>query len=104
MKDKAVNRKTLFWSRLTSFADIAWVDPFNPIKPEPPKKSEKKNKAQEKKEREANMKAVQKMMAGLDRKANYLSMAVPSVNMFLKIFRACLGCETVEQLWVYEIN
>lgn len=44
------------------------------------------------------------MMAGLDRKANYMSMAVPSVNMFLKIFRACLGCETVEQLWVYEIN
>ena len=58
LKDKAVNRKTLFWSRLTTFADIAWVDPFNPIKPEPPKKSEKKNKAQEKKEREANMKAV----------------------------------------------
>lgn len=45
LKDKPVNRKTLLWSRLTSFSDIAWVDPFNPVKPEPPKKSEKKNKA-----------------------------------------------------------
>ena len=50
------------------------------------------------------MKAVQKMMAGLERKAVYLSMAVPSIGMFFKIFRACLGCENIEQLWVYEIN
>ena len=45
LKNKAVNRKTLFWSKLTSFDDIAWVDPFNPIKPAEPKKNEKKNKA-----------------------------------------------------------
>ena len=59
LKNSSVNRKTLFWSKLTLFSDIAWVDPFNPIKPKTPsKKSEKKNKAIEKAEREANLKAV----------------------------------------------
>ena len=43
-------------------------------------------------------------MAGLEKKANYMSMGVPSTSMFFKIFRACLGCEKIEQLWVYEIN
>ena len=50
------------------------------------------------------MKAIQKLMAGLEKKANYISIAVPSTSMFLKIFRACLGCETIEQLWVHDIN
>ena len=103
---------------MTNFKQIAWIDPFDV--PPPPKKngSDSKKKEADKKikskgstkkltskaKHKEMLKEYGEVMRVIEDKCTMESLFLPSRQVMIKIMRACIGVESPEKLWIYDLT